>query len=90
MRSPSMIIFTSSGIGSGSSDTVLTRLSASPSDLMRISPDFRARFSASRLTEGLGCVVNTGLYAFGLEGGLDGAGESYDNLWGRAALETLL
>ena len=43
----------SSGIGSGSSDTVLTRLSICPSDSVRISRERSARFSASQAK---GCV----------------------------------
>ena len=53
MRSPTSTTFTSSGMGSGSSDTVLTRLSIWPSDSMRISRERSARLSASHAK---GCV----------------------------------
>jgi hypothetical protein len=46
MRLPNRITLTSSGIGSGSSDTVLTRLYICPSDSMRTSRVDSARFRA--------------------------------------------
>ncbi len=48
MRLPNRITLASSGIGSGSSDTVLTRLYIWPSDSMRISWVDSARFSPSQ------------------------------------------
>ncbi len=53
MRSPNSTTFRSSGIGSGSSDSVETRLYIWPIDSMRISRVDSARFRASQAN---GCI----------------------------------